>query len=130
MSLHRDLLRQARQLATRERRRPLQASLRRAVSASYYAVFHLLVYEAMSRLVTPTDRVNLRHCLGRAFGHADMKTVVQQFANNNVSPKLSPGLNTRPLQTEIVRLAAAFVDLQQRGLTRHFTGFTISQCGR
>ena len=52
MSLHADLLRQARQLATRERRRPLQASLRRGVSASYYALFHLLVHEATSRMVT------------------------------------------------------------------------------
>ena len=38
VSLHADLLRQARQLALREPGRPLQASLRRAISASYYAL--------------------------------------------------------------------------------------------
>jgi len=113
MSLHADLLRQARQLATRERRRPLQASLRRGVSASYYALFHLLVHEATSRMVTGVDRIALRHCLGRAFGHADMKTVAQQFATNQVSPKLSPGLAGQPLQPQISRVAATFVDLQQ-----------------
>ena len=50
MSLQQDLLRQARDLATKEPRRPSQASLRRAVSAAYYALFHLLVDEAIGRL--------------------------------------------------------------------------------
>ena len=50
MSLQQDLLRQARHLATKEPRRPSQASLRRAVSAAYYALFHLLVDEAIGRL--------------------------------------------------------------------------------
>ena len=49
LSLHADLLRQARQLALKEPRRPSQASLRRAISASYYALFHLLVDEAPNR---------------------------------------------------------------------------------
>lgn len=43
--LHRELLEQARHLATREPRRPRQASLRRAVSAAYYALFHALAAE-------------------------------------------------------------------------------------
>ena len=40
MSLHGDLLVQARFLASKEPRRPLRASLRRGVSATYYALFH------------------------------------------------------------------------------------------
>lgn len=52
MNLHNELLRQARHLATKEPRRPLQASLRRAVSAAYYALFHLLVDDAVRRMVT------------------------------------------------------------------------------
>jgi hypothetical protein len=43
VSLARDLLRQAEHLATKEPRRPKQASLRRAVSNLYYALFHHLV---------------------------------------------------------------------------------------
>ena len=42
MSLATDLLEQADHLARRERKRPKQASLRRAVSAAYYGLFHLL----------------------------------------------------------------------------------------
>ena len=113
MSLHTDLLRQARQLAIKEPQRPLQASLRRAVSASYYALFHLLVDEATRRMIPGRDRSALRHCLGRAFGHSDMRQVAQQFSSGGVSRKLGPGLNGQPLQPGLVRVAGAFVDLQE-----------------
>ena len=43
MTLASDLLAQAKHLAGRERGRPRQASLRRAASAAYYALFHLLL---------------------------------------------------------------------------------------
>ena len=42
-----------------------------------------------------------------------MKWVARQFAKHSVSPKLAPRLNGLPLQYEIARVAAAFVDLQQ-----------------
>ena len=113
MSLHDDLLRQARQLAVKEPRRPLQASLRRAVSASYYSLFHLLVDDATRLMLSGRDRTALRHCLARAFGHAVMKQVAQHFSKNEVRAKLAPGLNGRPLQPELVRVASAFVDLQE-----------------
>ncbi len=114
MSLPRDLLAQARLLAAKEPSRPKQASLRRAVSAAYYALFHLRVGDAVRRLLAGSDREALRHCPGRAFDHAVMKRVAVQFAQRGVSPKLEPGLNQLPLQEEIVRVAAAFVDLQQQ----------------
>ena len=113
MSLPRDLLAQATLLATKEPRRPRQASLRRSVSACYYALFHLLVDAAARRLVSGNDRQRLRNCISRAFDHGVMKRVARQFAKHSVSPKLAPGLNDLPLQDEIVRVAAAFVDLQQ-----------------
>ena len=46
MALASDLLEQAYHLACREPKRPRQASLRRAVSTSCYALFHLLISEA------------------------------------------------------------------------------------
>ena len=113
MSLHADLLKQARQLAVREPRRPLQASLRRAVSTSYYALFHLLVDDATKRMLPGRDRAALRHCLARAFGHSVMKQVAQQFSDDNVSRKLSPGLSGQALQPELVRVANAVLDLQE-----------------
>ena len=112
MSLHADLLRQARQLALKEPRRPSQASLRRAISASYYALFHLLVDEATKRMFAGRDRAALRGYLGRAFVHGDMKRVAQQFSDSGVSPKLGPGMNGQAVQSELAGVAATFVDLQ------------------
>ena len=124
MSLPRDLLAQAALLATKEPRRPRQASLRRSVSACYYALFHLLVDAAARRLVSGNDRQGLRNCISRAFDHGVMKKVARQFADQGVSPKLMPGLNGLPLQDEIVRVAAVFVDLQQY---RHDADYDIGR---
>ena len=123
MSLHMDLLRQARHLATKEPRRPSQASLRRGVSAAYYALFHLLVDEAVQRMIA-ASRHSLRDCLRRAFAHGTMNTVAQMFAKNSVSPKLSPGLSGHPLQPKLIKVAEAFVDLQQ---ARHDADYDMSQ---
>lgn len=113
MNLHTDLLRQVQHLAVREPKRPLQASLRRAISASYYAIFHMLVDDATRRMFPGTNRASLRCCLARAFVHRDMKKVAQQFSNEALSPKLSPGLNGEDLPPGIINVATVFVDLQQ-----------------
>lgn len=46
MSIHKDLLQQARLLAILDEKRPKQANLRRAISSAYYALFHYLIDEA------------------------------------------------------------------------------------
>jgi uncharacterized protein (UPF0332 family) len=63
-----DLLEQARHLANREPKRPKQASLRRAVSAAYYALFHLLTTEAARNWKRPAER----NTLARMFDHGPM----------------------------------------------------------
>ena len=84
-----------------------------AVSASYYGLFHLLIYDATRGMFPGRDRAALRNCMARAFVHGDMKRVAQQFSNDNVSPKLAPGLNGQALQPKMIGVATAFVDLQQ-----------------
>jgi uncharacterized protein (UPF0332 family) len=51
-----DLLKQAYHLANRESGEPKQASLRRAVSTAYYALFHLLIDEAVGNWVVARRR--------------------------------------------------------------------------
>ena len=53
-----------------------------------------------------------------------MKRVALQFAGQNLSPRLSPGLNGLALQDELVRVAAAFVDLQQH---RHDADYNMGR---
>ena len=122
MSLHADLLVQARQLALKEPKRPRQASLRRAVSTAYYALFHLLVDEAVRLLISGRDRAALRDCLARALAHDTMERVARQFATQGVSPRLSPGLNGQPLQPELVAVAEGFVELKQ---ARHEADYNV-----
>ena len=70
MPLAEQLLEQAQHLANREKKRPRQASLRRAVSTAYYALFHLLIHEATQNW----KRAAQRPLLARVFEHGRMKS--------------------------------------------------------
>lgn len=116
MSLHHDLLEQAEHLAAREKRRPKQASLRRAVSTAYYALFHLLIDE-VSTLVMPDGRLpSSRSQVGRTFGHAEMKRVCNAFSAPPAKAKdeldrLVQATNAPP--PDLIAVASAFVSLQE-----------------
>jgi uncharacterized protein (UPF0332 family) len=96
-----DLLEQAQHLAQRERNRPKQASLRRAVSTAYYSLFHLLISETVAywRLE------NQRSTLARAFEHGKMKNASRRCDSTNAGVKA---------------VADAFVQLQQ---VRHLADY-------
>jgi hypothetical protein len=77
MGIAEDLLRQADHLATYEGLNPSQASLRRAVSTAYYAVFHLLAEAAARRWSgAPEAQTGVE----RGFQHGAMKSISKQFA--------------------------------------------------
>src|SRR5271157_5380665 len=81
MSLHADLLEQAKRLAQLDPRRPKQANLRRAISSAYYALFHLLAWEASAvYAVEPgmAARIN------RTLNHAEMKKASSMIANDKL----------------------------------------------
>ncbi|MBC7101765.1 MAG: hypothetical protein H5U13_00855 [Parvibaculum sp.] len=124
MTLQRDLLDQALFLVNREPRRPRQASLRRAVSASYYALFHLLTEDA-SRRFFPIQPQGLKDRAKRAFAHGDMAHVCRQFAKGRTS-ELNEGtksLISEPLESDLSSVAAAFVELQE---ARHLADYDMS----
>lgn len=128
MSLHRDLLEQASHLALREPKRPKQASLRRAVSSAYYALFHLLVREAALD-AAPHSPTGLRELVQRALGHVEMKNVCKGFVSGNVAytralalgkpfqtgdiPPSTQRLLSFPLESDLVVVMSAFVELQE-----------------
>src|SRR5579863_4384971 len=68
-----DLLEQAYHLANLEGGEPKQASLRRAVSTAYYALFHLLIDEAVGNWGVTRQR----GILARVFDHREMKKVCE-----------------------------------------------------
>ncbi len=135
MSLAKDLLEQAGHLARRERKRPRQASLRRAVSAAYYGLFHLLIADAV-RNAAPAEPEGLRILIRRAFTHCEMKTVCQNLflgdqEIKNLIAKGKPGVCGRipastqqllvfPLENELLTVLSVFVEMQDARQTADY----------
>lgn len=107
-----DLLELARHLADLHPGGTNQASLRKAVSTAYYALFHLLISEATANWARP----ELRAALGRCFDHGPMKTASERkvsqinAAFNRNEPEGAQGMVALHLRT----VANAFVQAQQR----------------
>lgn len=110
--LVRDLLDQAEHLATKEPKRPRQASLRRAVSNAYYAVFHYLVRDAARFLVSGNaeHRQQLRAKLERSFNHGEMRKAAQPLAQGDSGPWFDATPNIPPALRHV---AETFIALQQ-----------------
>ena len=85
MALARDLLEQAKHLASREPKRPNQASLKRAVSTVYYALFHLLIDAAILNWKNAHQRAQI----ARAFDHRSMKYAANRTIKNDTARKWS-----------------------------------------
>ena len=117
MAYHDDLLDQAIKLVHEDPANPKQASLRRAVSAAYYAIFHLLIFEATSNY----GQANLQTALGRAFDHGTMKNASRAVANAQTFP--FKGEN--PATVEALRfIGRTFMKLQDQ---RHFADYDLTK---
>src|SRR4051794_25680746 len=116
MGLHDDLLALARRLVppflptNQPQALIIEADLRRGVSTAYYALFHLLVHEAMARIVAdPT----LRSRVGRSLDHGKMKQVCEEYSGAAQVAgvwTLRLGVAIAPQLRDV---GAAFVQLQQ-----------------
>ena len=125
-SLAEQLLAQSRHLAEQDPRKPVQANLRRSVSAAYYALFHLLASESARRIGGSAAREKpLRQSLARVFQHRQMKEVCKWFTGGaGALPdylKTLPQLKTVSAQLQLV--AKAFVELQEK---RHLADYSVA----
>ena len=112
MAYHDDLLQQA--VALVHTAPPTQASLRRAVSTAYYAVFHLLIAEAVANW----SNAALRPQLGRAYDHGTMRQASVQTANKGFTGE-------DPIAVAGLRLVArTFDELYGQ---RHFADYNLTK---
>jgi hypothetical protein len=119
MALHDDLLALARRLVPPVPPPPapvapppsiVEADLRRGVSTAYYALFHLLVHEAMARIVAdPT----LRSRVGRSLDHGKMKQVCQDYSGATIAAGVLTVRSGITIAPQLRDIGTAFVDLQQ-----------------
>ncbi len=115
-----DFLDVARDLARLDAHRPRQASLRRAVSTAYYALFHLLIRSSVSAHVgfgpTSTHR-EIGEAIVRWFTHTRIAEVCGQFTGPTVPSKLRKvlpkGAKAAAASMALQSVARAFLDLQQ-----------------
>jgi uncharacterized protein (UPF0332 family) len=137
MTLHADLLEQAEHLAKREPKKPRQASLRRAVSAAYYALFHLLVSEGAKR-ISPNKPDGLKLVIQRGFSHGEMRNVCHSFVLGHVAsinprqkpdkianpPEATRKLINLPLDQKLFNVTQAFIALQE---ARHEADYDLEK---
>ena len=119
MPLANDLKAQAYFLARHEPRKPKQASLKRAISAAYYALFHLLLDDAMLA-IAPPKAGELRNIARRAISHADMMAVCKAVqSRGTVSRSMS-----QPLAPELILVAEIFANMQT---FRHAADYDVTE---
>ena len=116
-----DLRVQAHHLFNLDLRKPKQASLRRAVSAAYYALFHLLVVDAVLR-VSPKVPAGLAARIARSLTHVEIREVCQSIASANPSEILCE-LHPVGFSADLRIVAQAFATLQE---ARHHADYDIA----
>ncbi len=124
--MYEDLLEQAVRLATLDIKKPKQANLRRAVSATYYAVFHLLVDESCRvQIGAQHHQSPFRQVLGRAFAHGVMKEACRSFGGGTLKRSVAKGLPASvTIPGEIQKVAQTFIDLQDK---RHLADYDLTE---
>ncbi|MFZ2110037.1 MAG: hypothetical protein WAV18_32480 [Roseiarcus sp.] len=134
MTLPRDLLDQAELLANKEPRKPKQASLRRAVSAAYYALFHLII-EVSANVLAPRAPAGLRRLVQRAFPQGQIKSACKDFVSADAALKKIPPRQTGlldalesliafPLDPSLLFVLSAFIELQE---ARHKADYDLTE---
>jgi hypothetical protein len=125
--LAKDLVEQAGRLAALDARKPKAANIRRAISSSYYGLFHHLIDDC-AQLWMGTSNADwpLASLCARAFNHGEMKAAWKEFN------KTTPGDILKPLwvkfgipQNPDIRLVAEqFVFLQE---LRHAADYDLNR---
>ncbi|HEV2326401.1 MAG TPA: hypothetical protein VGS10_20860 [Terracidiphilus sp.] len=115
MSLAEELLEHARFLANLDPRTTSQANIRRAVSAAYYAVFHMLSSD-IAQQVSPGVPTGLRERTQRALEHGQMLRVAKAFSLPGAKrvKDLPDDLPLpEPISRELSSVASSFKELQE-----------------
>lgn len=115
MACHDELLQQAKELVHKDPNNPTQADLRRSVSSAYYALFHLLIFEASLNWSNHISRPGL----ARMFEHAVMKKVSKKVTDLGKMPYAG---EDPTIVDKLRSFAGLFVQLQEQ---RHEADYNI-----
>jgi len=115
VAYHDELLQQASELVHKNPNNPTQADLRRSVSSAYYALFHLLIFEASLNWSNDTSRPGL----ARMFEHSLMKKVSRRVNDAGRTPYAG---EDPVIVNKLRSFAGLFVQLQEQ---RHEADYNV-----
>ncbi len=121
MSYHDDLLALARGLLSGRDGKVDEARQRRAVSTAYYALFHLLIDEASSRIATDGK---VRSRVKRAFDHSTMKEASSSFEGGTLPEHIRSLPGGELVPGDLRRVASLFRELQEG---RHKADYDLAE---
>ena len=119
----RDLIGHARSLVRSGKGKPRQVALRRAVSASYYSVFHAFLAAAANDLVGATRQAkqsSAYRLVYRAFEHNSMRALCEHAAKQQLPRRYAEILGSAQFDGAIRVAASNFVRLQE---SRHLADY-------
>ena len=99
-----DFIRTARDLTTTSSRRPREVDLRRAVSTTYYAMFHCLAGSCADLIVGGAGASRSKHAWRQTYRALDHRT----------ARKRCEGQDIRRFPVEIQDFANVFIDMQKK----------------
>lgn len=92
--------------------RPTVARYRRAISTAYYAVFHLLVAEAVTQTISKGVRMKLGQACGRSVTHGHL-TKVSKWIQGSPPDHLKPVVQAHVIPPGLKKIAVAVAELRQ-----------------
>jgi hypothetical protein len=100
---------------------PRQADLRRAISSSYYALFHSVLIEAADEFIGRTKRDTSRYALVyRSVTHRSLRALCEDVAKSKMPNKYDIYVPRGGFDADLRSLATAVVDLQEK---RHLADY-------
>ena len=94
---------------------PRQADLRRAISNSYYALFHAILCEAADDFVGSGRRQSARYAMVyRSVSHKHLRVLCDDLAKTKLPAKYVTSTPAGGFGTDVVAVAIAFGELQEK----------------
>ncbi len=103
--------------------KPSQTALRRAISASYYSVFHSFLKAAADDLIGTSRRARnsvAYRQLYRAFEHSEIRRICELASKDQLPQKYAEALGSTRFHGSIKIVARNFVELQK---SRHLADY-------
>lgn len=100
---------------------PRQADLRRAISSSYYGIFHAIVTEAADVFVGKTQRDSPRYALVyRSIDHRSLRAICEDVVKPTLPAKYLKYEPRGGFGSDLIALATAVAELQEK---RHLADY-------